>query len=337
MEYFNNHKKLFLTALGLFLSLTILVAIIPAIYNQDNNAPLPGAEQLSGDALKGKALYVANGCVGCHTQQVRNIDMDKVWGDRPSIAADYAANRRTDFWRNTATLMGTERTGPDLTNIGARQPSIDWQLLHLYQPRAVVKQSIMPAYQWMFEYKEKPGKNDKVVNVPDEYMRGKKGKIVAGPEALQLVAYLLTLKQIKLPDGTPPKEFLYKRELKQTAEAGGAASSELDGVSLYTANCQACHQENGEGLKGAFPPLKSSKIVLDENSEIMVDIILNGYNGRAGEGFGPMPPIGTTNNLSAAEISAIMNHEKTSWGNSAKKVTVDEIQKLMNAVKAKGK
>ncbi len=158
MEYFNNHKKLFLTALGLFLSLTLLVALIPAIYNQDNNAPLPGAQQLTGDALKGKALYVANGCVACHTQQVRNIDMDKVWGDRPSIAADYAANHRTDFWRNTATLMGTERTGPDLTNIGNRQPSIDWQLLHLYQPRAVVKQSIMPAYQWMFEYKEKPAK-----------------------------------------------------------------------------------------------------------------------------------------------------------------------------------
>ncbi len=338
MEYFNNHKKLFLTALGLFLALTLLVAIIPAIYNQDNNAPLPGAEQLSGDALKGKALYVANGCVGCHTQQVRNIDMDKVWGERPSIAADYAANHRTDFWRNTATLMGTERTGPDLTSIGSRQPSIDWQLLHLYQPRAVVKQSIMPAYQWMFEYKEKPGKNDKVVNVPDEYMKGRKGKIVAGPEALQLVAYLFTLKQIKLPAGIVPKEFLYKKEIKQTAGGGGAAASnELDGVALYTANCQSCHQENGEGLKGAFPPLKGSKVVLDDNPEIMVDIIMNGYTGRAAEGFGPMPPIGTTNNLTAAEISAIMNHEKTTWGNTGKKVTTEEIQKLMDAVKTKGK
>jgi cytochrome c oxidase cbb3-type subunit 2 len=48
-----------------------------------------------------------------------------------------------------------------------------------------------------------------------------------------------------------------------------------------------------------------------------------------------MPPVGTTNNLSAAEISAIMNHEKTSWGNNGKKVTADEIQKLMDAVKAK--
>ena len=94
----------------------------------------PNAEPLSEQAIKGKAIYIANGCVACHTQQVRNVDMDKVWGTRPSIAADYAGNNRTDFWRNTATLMGTERTGPDLTNIGNRQPSIDWNLVHLYNP-----------------------------------------------------------------------------------------------------------------------------------------------------------------------------------------------------------
>ena len=333
MEFFNNHKKLFLAAISFFLSLTLLMAIIPALYMQDNNAPLPGAEQLTGAALKGKEIYIANGCIACHTQQVRNVDMDKTWGSRPSIAADYATDHRMGIWRNTATLMGSERTGPDLTNIGERQPSIDWQLLHLYQPRSVVKQSIMPAYQWLFEYKEKPGKNDKVVNVPDEYMRGRKGKIVAKQEALDLVAYLLSLKQVKLPSGLPPKEFLYKKEVKVAAGGGAAASTELDGVALFTANCQACHQENGEGLKGAFPPLKGSNIVLSDSAELMVNIIMNGYSGLASQGYGPMPPVGTTNNLSAAEISAIMNHEKTSWGNNAKKVTPDEIQKLMDAVK----
>lgn len=332
MEFFNNHKKLFLAAISFFLALTLLMAVIPSLYIQDNNAPLPGAEPLTGAALRGKEIYIANGCIGCHTQQVRNVDMDKVWGSRPSIASDYAINHRMGIWRNTATLLGSERTGPDLTNVGERQPSIDWQLLHLYQPRAVVKQSIMPAYQWLFEYKENPGKNDKVVNVPDEYMSGRKGKIVAAPEALDLVAYLLSLKQIKLPTGLPPKEFLYKKEAK-VATSGTAASTELDGVALFTANCQACHQENGEGLKGAFPPLKGSNIVLSDSAEIMVNIIMNGYEGLASQGYGPMPPIGTTNNLSAAEISAIMNHEKTSWGNNAKKVTPDEIQKLMDAVK----
>src|SRR5690606_30574008 len=112
---------------------------------------------------------MANGCVACHTQQVRNLDMDKIWGKRPSIAADYAGITRTDFWRNTATLMGTERTGPDLTDIGNRQPSQAWNLLHLYQPRAVVENSIMPAYPWLFEEKDSVGKDDVEVVVPDKY------------------------------------------------------------------------------------------------------------------------------------------------------------------------
>lgn len=336
MEFFNNHKKLFLVTIGLFLTLTLLMAIIPALYIQEHNAPLPGAEQLSEAAVRGKAIYIANGCIACHTQQVRNIDMDKTWGSRPSIASDYAVNHRTDLWRNTATLMGSERTGPDLTTIGERQPSVDWQLLHLYQPRAVVKESIMPSYQWMFAYKEKPAKNEKVVNVPAEYMRGRKGKIVATRQAMDLVAYLLSRKQVKLPTGVAPKDFLYKKEAKQTVGGGGAAGApELDGASLYVTHCQACHQANGEGLPGAFPPLKGSKVVLDDNPEMMVNIIMNGYTGREAEGFGPMPPVGTTSNLSSDEISAIMNHERTSWGNNSKKVTPDEIQKLMDAVKKK--
>jgi len=83
--------------------------------------------------------------------------------------------------------------------------------------------------------------------------------------------------------------------------------------------------------------LKGSKVVLDDNHNIMVDIIMNGYSGRAAEGFGPMPPVGTMNNLTAEEISAIMNHEKTSWGNNAKKITVEEVKQLMEAVKTKAK
>jgi cytochrome c oxidase cbb3-type subunit 2 len=179
MDLFDNHKKLFRTAALFFIGLTILVAIIPAINNQKNNAPLPNALSLSKEAIEGKNVYIANGCVACHTQQVRNIDMDKIWGDRPSIAADYAGIKRTDLWRNTATLMGTERTGPDLTNICTRQPSIDWNLVHLYNPRIVVKESIMPAYPWMFTIKREPSKGDVVVNVPAEYLGGKQGKVVA--------------------------------------------------------------------------------------------------------------------------------------------------------------
>jgi cytochrome c oxidase cbb3-type subunit 2 len=332
MELFDNHKKLFGTAFLFFATLTILVAILPALTNQKNNAPLPNAVELSADAVKGKAIYVANGCVGCHTQQVRNIEMDKVWGSRPSIAADYADMHRTDFFRNTATLMGTERTGPDLTDIGIRQPSKDWHLVHLFNPRAVVKESIMPAYPWLFNIKKQPSKTDVIVNVPVEYLDGEQGKVVATKDAMYLLAYLQSLKQTKLPDGTPVPAFLYKQDLKKQAGAG-AGPTELDGKALFTANCQSCHQANGEGLPGAFPPLKGSSVVLGDDEEVYVGIIMYGYTGRPG--FGAMPPVGTNANFTENEISAIINYERSSWGNNGKKVTPDEIKKILDVVKLK--
>jgi len=335
MDFFNDYRKLFFTAFSLFAVLTLLVAIMPAISNQNNNSPLPGAEQLSNDALKGKALYVENGCVACHTQQVRNIEMDKVWGKRPSIAADYANLHRTDFWRNTATVMGTERTGPDLANIGNRQPSEAWHLLHLYQPRAVVGESIMPAYPWLFEEKEVLKDGDVEITVPEEFRRGVRGRIVATEEAMQLVAYLQSLKQVDLPEAVPAPEFLYKPAPKLTAATGEEADAGLDGAALYASNCQSCHQANGEGLQGAFPPLKGSPVVVDDNPELLIDIIMNGYDPRPE--YAVMPAVGTTSDLSAEEIAAIINHERTSWGNNARKVPVAEVQKIMDFVKQTAK
>lgn len=331
MESFDNHKKLFTTAFLFFAGLTILVAVIPAFNNQASNAPLPNAIALSGDAIKGKAVFIANGCVGCHTQQVRNVDMDKVWGERPSLAADYADIHRTDLWRNTATLMGTERTGPDLTNIGNRQPGKDWNLVHLYNPRIVVKESIMPAYPWLFTMKKVPAKSDIVVNVPAVYLNGEEGTVVASKEAMQLLAYLQSLKQTKLPDGSIVPEFLYKSADKKIS--GNAQTAEFNGQLLYTANCQSCHQPDGEGLKGAFPPLKGSSIVLSENLEMYVDIIMHGYDARPE--YGIMAAVGTNMNFTELEVAALINYERSSWGNNGRKVTPEEIKKILDLVKLK--
>lgn len=331
MELFNNHKKLFTAATLLFVGLTWLVAIRPAISNQQNNRPLPDAQPLSQEAIKGKVLFIANGCVACHTQQIRNVDMDRQWGSRPSMAADYAAIRRTDTWRNTATLMGTERTGPDLTDVGNRQPSKDWNLVHLYNPRIVVSESIMPAYPWFFVYKEEPAKTDAVVNVPAEYLKGKKGKIIATQDALHLIAYLQSLKQTKLATGTATPGFLYKKEKK--TEAVSNVTDLPDGKALYAANCQACHQANGEGLPGAFPPLKGSPIVSGDDLQLYVDIIMNGYDARAE--YGVMAAVGTNMGFTEKEVTAIINYERSNWGNNAKPVTPDEIKKIMDFVKLK--
>jgi len=331
MELFNNHKKLFGAATLMFLVLTLFVAIMPALDNQGTVRPLPDAESLSPEAVKGKAVFVSNGCVACHSQQVRNVDMDRTWGSRPSLAADYAGNKRTDFWRNTATLMGTERTGPDLTDVGTRQPSLEWNLTHLYNPRIVVAQSIMPAYPFLFTYKKQPDENDVVVSVSPEFMKGRSGKMVATQDALNLVAYLQSLKQTQLPEAAKAPEFLYKREEKQTAANTGGNVPAVDGKTLFTANCAACHQANGEGLPGAFPPLKGSPVVTGENLQLYVDIIMNGYDARPE--YGTMAAVGTNLGWTEYEVAAIINYERSSWGNDAREVTPEEVKKMLDFIK----
>lgn len=331
MKMYSNHKLLYWTALLFFVFLTINVCILPALTNQDIYQPLPDAKPLTKEQAAGKLIYIANGCVGCHTQQVREADMDKTFGPRPSISADYAANKRLNIWQNTATLMGTERTGPDLTNIGARQPSTDWQYVHLYQPRALVKESIMPAFQWLFEEKDFLQEGDLEVKVPDEYKNHKTKVIVATKEAKELVAYLLSLKQTPLPKGTAPVDFVYKQEAPKEAGGAGAAAAGPNGEELYTANCASCHQANGKGLAGAFPPLDGSPIVVGDDIEKFVTIMMKGYQGRPG--YGPMPAVGTTANFTPEIVHAIMNYERSAWGNKAKPVSLEDVKAAYDKIK----
>lgn len=97
---------------------------------------------------------------------------------------------------------------------------------------------------------------------------------------------------------------------------------------LYATHCQSCHQANGEGLPGAFPSLKESAVVNGDDLELYIDIIMNGYDARPE--FAAMPGIGTMMELSAAEIAAIINHERTSWGNSGSTVAEGEVKEIMD-------
>jgi cytochrome c oxidase cbb3-type subunit 2 len=153
-----------------------------------NVAPPAGLKPYTAQQLRGRAVYVSNGCIYCHSQQPRDPaqapDGLRGWG-RPSVAADYVYDKPH--------LLGTSRTGPDLFNIGARQPSEDWQLGHLYQPRAYTQGSIMPAFPFLFAVLEgPPARGEKAINLPPQYARAGE-TVVATQHARDLVAYLLSL------------------------------------------------------------------------------------------------------------------------------------------------
>ena len=142
-----------------YAGLALMMGVLPGI--ELSKVPAgAGVEPLTALEAQGREVYVANGCSYCHTQQVRPLDEDKVFG---------RASAASDFKYQTPELLGSERTGPDLTNIGVRQPSSVWQYIHLYEPRAVVPESIMPSFAWLFEVVDQAPAGVSPVPLPRAY------------------------------------------------------------------------------------------------------------------------------------------------------------------------
>lgn len=329
-DFHKNHKILVLASFLGFVALSFIVAVFPA-YQMQDVAPLPEQAALTDDEREGLHVYISQGCVTCHTQQVRNIEMDNVWGDRPSIPSDYYYSKeRMDVWRQSPSLLGSERTGPDLTSIGNRQSSQDWHLLHLYNPRSVVGESVMPSYPWLFEMVDSSSvkEGDVVVNLPEAYATRPGTTVIAKEEAMQLVAYLKSLKQTELPDGRTEEFIPALKKIQTEGMDGGKTNTGPDGGNLYKQVCAVCHQDNGKGVAGAFPPLAGSPIVNNEDPEMMIKIILQGYDARSE--YAVMQAF--ADQLSDAEIAAITNHERTSWGNSAPEVKEEDVKKIRDFI-----
>lgn len=341
-NFHKNHKELVITIFVLYALLSIFIAVVPAYDIDTSNGPLPKEKSLSEAEQRGQAVFIANGCVACHTQQVRDIEMDQVWGGRPSIPADYFYSKaRMNFWQQSPSILGSERTGPDLTNVGERLPNATWQYIHLYNPRAMVPQSIMPAFPWLFEVRAAADSTqDVIVQVPEEFRKGIKGVIVASQDAQDLVAYLLSLKQVSVPkaeDFLPTPKALLKNKTENTTatsknDSGSAITSKTakaDGQALFNSTCAVCHQASGEGMPGAFPALKGADVVNDADATLHIKIVLEGYDALPQ--YGAMPPF--KDRFSDDEIAAIINYERTSWGNKGKTITPDEVAKIRASLK----
>lgn len=181
----------------------LMIVVMPAIQLQSAARPPPALAPYTDQQARGREVYVSLGCVYCHTQQPRDPslgpDAQRGWG-RASVPADYVFD--------SPHQLGTMRTGPDLLNIGVRQPSVDWHLTHLYNPRAVSPGSIMPSYPFLFATSAEPTADDVVVKLPPAYaVTG--GSVIARQDALDLVSYLLALDRSYPVDALP------------TAAAGG--------------------------------------------------------------------------------------------------------------------
>jgi len=101
------------------------------------------------------------------------------------------------------------------------------------------------------------------------------------------------------------------------------------GLKVYGNNCASCHQANGTGLPSVFPPLKGNSVVLNDDASEHIIVILEGLQDKEIDCVhyaSPMPGFAAV--LSDEEIAAVVNHERTQWGNSAKIVNIEEVKRL---------
>jgi cytochrome c oxidase cbb3-type subunit 2/cytochrome c oxidase cbb3-type subunit I/II len=270
--------------IGFFLMSVVLLGYWPGrVLEEQTRRMSPGTPLgLSVSEQRGREVYAREGCAYCHTQQVRYLQTDIARFGAPTLAWE------TQF--DYPHLWGTRRIGPDLSRASGTRPA-DWHYLHLYSPRAVVADSVMPAYRSLFD------------GAPDRPRQ----------EARDLVAYLETLgraRELAGPEGEAharegcncPDDHMAHMAFS-TAEVNGSparprrdgayprltAATDLErGTALFGANCATCHgptgRGDGPGASALVPRptnLAEHKYSLDRLSEVL----WNGSPGTAMSGW----------------------------------------------------
>jgi len=132
---------------GLLLILTMLaisagglVEIVPLFFIKETVEKVEGVRPYSPLELRGRDIYIREGCYLCHSQMIRPFRDEALRYGHYSLAAESKYDHPFQW--------GSKRTGPDLARVGGKY-SNEWHAQHLTAPRSLVPQSIMPNYPWL--------------------------------------------------------------------------------------------------------------------------------------------------------------------------------------------
>lgn len=121
-----------------------LVEFIPTQLVQSNVPTIESVRPYSPLELVGRDIYIAEGCVGCHSQMIRPFRSETVRYGEYSKAGEFVYDRPF--------LWGSKRTGPDLHRVGGKYPD-SWHYMHFMDSRSTSPGSIMPSYPWFLTRK----------------------------------------------------------------------------------------------------------------------------------------------------------------------------------------
>ena len=119
-----------------------IVQIIPLFTIESTIERVEGMRPYSPLEVMGRNIYIREGCYLCHSQQIRPFKDEVERYGHYSLAAESMYDKPFQW--------GSKRTGPDLARVGGRY-SNDWHVAHMISPRAVVPESVMPAYPFLAE------------------------------------------------------------------------------------------------------------------------------------------------------------------------------------------
>jgi mono/diheme cytochrome c family protein len=119
-----------------------------------------------------------------------------------------------------------------------------------------------------------------------------------------------------------------------TAASASAAAlknpaSASDGATVYLTDCSSCHQTNGQGVSGAFPPLAGNAVVTG-NPLAVIAIVKNGLEGRVtvnGAAYSGIMP-SWKGQISDDQIAAVISYIRSSWTNHAGGVSVAQVESI---------
>ena|ERR1051325_723548 len=133
--------------LGILVVLTMLaisagglVEILPLFFIKDTVEKVDGVRPYTPLELRGRDIYVREGCYLCHSQMIRPFRDEALRYGHYSLAAESKYDHPFQW--------GSKRTGPDLARVGGKY-SNEWHTQHLTAPRSLVPQSVMPNYPWL--------------------------------------------------------------------------------------------------------------------------------------------------------------------------------------------
>ena len=152
MAIMDKHQKLerhsLLLTVGILVVVAIggLVEIAPLFYLENTIEKVQGMRPYTPLELKGRNIYIREGCYTCHSQMVRPLRDEVERYGHYSLAAESMYDHPFQW--------GSKRTGPDLARVGGKY-SDEWHLDHLKDPKSVVPDSIMPPYAFLAKKKLK--------------------------------------------------------------------------------------------------------------------------------------------------------------------------------------